>query len=134
MTEQEMNTVTQKLEIGGRDLYVHAGWGHGGVLRYLDLRLGMGIDSNVRAALELVVIHAKELVDSGAWTLDKMFRVWRGTHMEPSGPCPQTQGIVKSPLDAAARFLEAKDAEFTAARLEADARKKSAARETSDEC
>ena len=112
-----MNTVTQKLEIDGKDLYVHAGWDHDGVLRYLDLRLSMGVDSNVRAALAVVVVHAKALVDSGQWTLEKMYKVWRATHLEPNGQCPQLEGFVTSPLDAAARFLEKMDLEFSAARI-----------------
>lgn len=121
MTEHEMNTVTQKLEIGGKDLYVHAGWDHDGVLRYLDLRLSMGVDSNVRAALDVVVAHAKELVDSGIWTLEKMYKTWGATHLEPCGLCRQLEGFVTSPLDAAARFLEKMDREFSAARITAEA-------------
>jgi len=98
------------------------------------LRLAMGVDSNVRAALELVVMHAKELVDSGVWTLDDMFSRWRATHLEPSGICPQVEGIVTSPLDAAARFLEKKEHEFTAARLAEEATTKADVRGEDGRC
>ncbi len=127
--DNEMDTVSQKLEIGGVDLYVHAGWDHGGVLRYLDLRLGMGADANVRAALELVVLHAAALVDAGVWTLENMYTAWRATHLDPCGICPQVEGIVTSPLDAAARLLETISQRKANERMEAQARMKASERD-----
>ena len=117
----DMDTISQKLEIGGVDLYVHAGWSRDGVLRYLDIRLGMGTDANVRAALELVVVHAKALIEANVWTLEDMYKAWRATHLDPSGVCPQVEGIVTSPLDATARFLEKVEQRMSSERMKAEA-------------
>lgn len=115
-----IETMTCKLEIGGADIYLHAGWDSGGVLRYLDLRLSNGLDANVRAALEIIVKHAKALVDGGVWTIEDMKTQWRGTHMDPSGICLQVRGAVTSPLDAAARYIEMKEQEFAEHRVKAE--------------
>jgi hypothetical protein len=45
------------------------------------------------------------MLQLGVWDMDDLIHEWIGTQFSPRGVCPQVQGIVKSPLDAVARYL-----------------------------
>lgn len=79
-----------------------------GRLDYVDITVGTAQEHNIRALVELVCKEAYALLRVGAWGTDKLIREWRGYPFEPAGYCPQVQGIVKSPIDAAARLIERK--------------------------
>ena len=112
---------TVKLVIGGHDLYVKIGCVQDRPI-YIDVTISRGGDQagyadpvadelatqivdDARAQLEVICRQASALLQLGAWGLDDLTQAWRGTKFEPSGICPQVQGIVSSPLDAVARYL-----------------------------
>lgn len=59
-----------------------------------------------KALVEVVCREANQLLQRGAWGVENLIASWRGTRFDPNGMCPQVRGIVASPLDAAARWLE----------------------------
>jgi len=65
-------------------------------------------DHNIRALTEVVCREATRALRQGAYTMDELFSLWRGYRFEPQGYCPQTGGMVTSPLDAAAHILQTK--------------------------
>ena len=79
---------------------------HGRRLAYVDLTAAGSQRHNIRALIELACKEAYALLRHGAWTTDKLVREWRGYPFEPSGYCPQVEGLVRSPMDAAARLIE----------------------------
>jgi hypothetical protein len=112
---------TAKLTIGGVDCYVTVGYA-GPRPIHVDLTLGHGAGlhsyadpvanelatlalDDARAALEVGCRQASALLQCGAWELADLIDAWRGTRFSPAGVCPQVQGVVSSPLDAAARWL-----------------------------
>lgn len=100
--------VTQKFSIEGEltyDFYLKLAW-HEYHLDYLDLTVSGAQDHNIRALVELVCKEAYALLRAEVWTVDKLVREWRGYPFEPMGYCPQLEGIVRSPIDAAARLIE----------------------------
>jgi len=125
---QGIETVTNKLGVGGRDTYLKVGW-HRGRPVLVDMTIGKGQDNlindlqtnelataaatNARAAIEVICRHASSLLQANVWSLNDLIRAWRATVFEPQGVCPELQEIVSSPLDAAARLCERrKDAWF----------------------
>ena len=113
---------TVKLVIGGHDLYAKLAFaadrpiyveltisrgaanGHGQTAAENELETRMVDDA--RAQLGVICRQASTLLQLGAWGLDDLTQAWRGTKFEPSGLCPQVQGIASSPLDAVARYLD----------------------------
>lgn len=124
---QGIESVTNKLGVGGRDCYFKIGW-NGGRPVHVDLTIGTGQDHlsgdvqtnelataaamNARAAIEVICRHASALLQAHVWSLNDMIGAWRATAFEPQGVCPELQEIVSSPLDAAARLCERRKAEW----------------------
>lgn len=61
-----------------------------------------------RALLEVACREASDLLQAGVWDAARLVATWRGTRFDPEGGCAQVQGVVASPLDAAARWIEMK--------------------------
>jgi hypothetical protein len=61
-----------------------------------------------KALVEVACREANELLQRQAWGAADLVAAWRGTRFDPEGVCPQVQGIVTSPLDAAAKWIEMK--------------------------
>lgn len=120
-----IDTITNKLTIGGHDMYLKIGW-HDSRPVMVDVtlthntrmercykdelqnELATNLVSNTKASLEIMCRQASALLQANVWTLDDMIAAWRGTQFEPSGVCPQAQMVAKSPLDAIARLCEIK--------------------------
>jgi hypothetical protein len=131
---ESVHTVNTKITIYDgsheHDLYVKLGWADGRwvwiditVSRYtakdrepedaklVDLRRKM-LEVH-RRLLEIVCVHASELMQSDERTIDEIVDHWRGTQFEPAGTCEsirtdENQGRVTSPLDAAAKLIARK--------------------------
>jgi len=95
---------TAKLVIGGVDVYLTVAW-----RGERPVHIGMVISGgkNKNPLIEVAIGHALRLLQCGKLDVAGLCREWRGTHFEPAGPCPQLEAIVSSPLDAAARWIEA---------------------------
>jgi hypothetical protein len=129
-----MDTVSTKLIIndGFCDFEL---WGQIGKLDgrwvWIDLRMSLrpesiGKDATVVVAnlkrqladanknlIEIVCVHASELLQSGERTLLEVTSKWIGTRFEPSGYCDAVKnaicnGKVTSPLDAFAKLIQLK--------------------------
>jgi hypothetical protein len=115
---------TVKMTIGDHDIYAKVGFVADRPV-YIDITIGHGREGNgytsplanelatqlvddARAQLEVICRQASTLLQIGAWDLGDITAAWRGTKFEPSGVCPQVQGLVSSPLDAIARYLGAR--------------------------
>jgi hypothetical protein len=61
-----------------------------------------------KALVEIACRTVNQLLQRGAWDVEDLIAAWRGTRFDPEGVCPQVRGIVSSPLDAAAKWLELK--------------------------
>ena len=114
-----------KLEIGAGDCYLTMAI-MGGRLVHVNLTVSrVGGPENVmgtpqvavleaskldvtKALVEIVCREANQLLQRGAWDAASLVAAWRGTRFDPEGMCPQVQGLVSSPLDAVARWIEAK--------------------------
>lgn len=75
-------------------------------LDYVDLTVSGLQEHNIRALVELACKEAYALLRARVWTVDNLIKEWRGYRFEPSGYCPQVNGIVHSPMDASARLIE----------------------------
>jgi len=75
-------------------------------LDYVDLTVARAQAHDIRAVTELMCQEAYALLRSGVWDIDKLVKEWVMRRFEPEGPCPELGGIVKSPIDAAARFIQ----------------------------
>lgn len=67
-------------------------------------------DTNKRL-IEIVCLHATELLQSGERGIVDIVKSWKGTKFSPSGTCESirneiNEGVVTSPLDAAAKLIE----------------------------
>ncbi len=125
--EDFLESFINKLSIGGRDCYFRISW-HEGRPVAVDLTIGTGADNNgndlrtnelasaamknARASIELICRHASALLQTDVWTLDDLISAWRGTAFDPDGICPELQGLVSSPLDAAARLCDKRQREW----------------------
>ena len=115
----DLKTTTAKLDISASmTIYVvHAG-------NHIDITVGRhknpvanqddGFTTNgedaIRALLEVVCKTTREYLEKGG-AMEDVLTIWRGTRFEPSGYCPQLEGLVSSPLDAAARWIEKQGAD-----------------------
>jgi len=119
--EGDLQSITNKICIGGQDCYFRISW-HAGRPVAVDLTVGTGKDNNgndvltnelaaaamhnTRATVELICRHASALLQADVWTIDDLISAWRGTAFDPSGVCMELKEIPSSPLDAAARLCE----------------------------
>lgn len=118
---------TAKLTIGTHDFYATVGTDAGRPV-IIDITLGRSAecdmrftDSNAndlatqavndtRAMIEVICRQATALLQADIWSIDDLIEQWRRTQFEPAGVCPQVQGVVSSPLDAVARYLQQRGA------------------------
>jgi hypothetical protein len=63
---------------------------------------------NNKAMLEIMCRSVSALLQCGEWSAYDLIDAWQMTHFEPEGLCPQVEGFVKSPCDAAARYFRRK--------------------------
>jgi hypothetical protein len=114
-----------KLKVGEHDIYAKIAYSEGRPV-YVDISLAFadrrrptcvaeteaitaGV-TNARAQLEVICRQASALLQANVWSQDDLVRAWRATQFDPAGLCPQVEGIVSSPLDAVARYLEKRGA------------------------
>lgn len=107
-----VETWTQKLTIGGYDMYVHTCF-EGDRLVYLSIQLSGMYEHNIRALIEQVCMDARMMLDSGVISTDDLARSWRGREFEPNGHCPQlvSTGLGAMPrsiLDAVGILIQAR--------------------------
>ncbi len=105
----EIPGATYKLDIADESVYLTVGCISGRPV-YISLVLGHGVNHEKtdadKSMLEVICNQATELLSTGTWTIPELVESWRGVmNCEPSGVCPQLEGRVSSPLDAAARWL-----------------------------
>jgi hypothetical protein len=118
---------TAKLTIGAHDLYVILGSAEGRPV-IINITLGRSAEcdmrfdnptanelatqaaNDTRAMIEVCCQQATALLQADVWSVDDLIAQWRGTKFDPSGACPQVQGVVSSPLDAVARYLQQREA------------------------
>jgi hypothetical protein len=120
---------TNKMEIGGYDIYVKTAWHEGSIIK-IDITLsrkghkGNGFPVSAKEAtleatrfdlakssLEEICIQASDLLQTGQVGIGHIIRDWQGREMFPSGWCPQLVGsgggptAVKGPLDAVSQLF-----------------------------
>ena len=108
----EMPGIVQKLEIGGESIYLKIGFTECRPT-WVSLTLGHEVghegSNENRTLIEVICKQASVLLETGTWTIDDLADNWIATqNCKPSGICPQINGIAKSPLDAAAKWINQK--------------------------
>lgn len=133
LENRHLHGYTEKLEIGGQDVYVKVAF-YDGTLAHVDVTLSAMSGSeefmpthgqtrsevtktdNARAMIELLCRQANELLQTETWTWEDLADLWVGTDFEPFGLCKFPAVLVgddkepwyenvKSPLDAVAKLM-----------------------------
>jgi len=105
-------------KIREHNIYIHLGYFED-ALNFIDITCGGTIDYSVRRLITKVCDHVRRELRHGLLTEEDLIKDWRGrfegnNSFEPQGVCPQLPGgyldqLVASPLDAAARWMEARN-------------------------
>jgi hypothetical protein len=106
----EWTSTTTKLDVSGVDVYLVLSSRVG--RPHVEVRVDHCPRGNAEEAergyLAVACDMANALLLSGTWDLAALVDCWRYVSGSPAGACPQLRCMVRSPLDAAARWIQSR--------------------------
>ena len=106
-------SVSHKFTISPYDFYLHVAQFENKI-HFMAITCSGLHEHNIREMIEVICRQSTRALRRGAYTVSELTQLWRGYSFSPFGVCPQLAQygfenlIAKSPLDAAAKILQAR--------------------------